>query len=38
LLKRITVRVASDNTFLRGRREFITTTLKIRAPGDIEPP
>jgi len=28
-LKRITIRVSSDNRFLSGRREFVVTTLKI---------
>jgi prepilin-type N-terminal cleavage/methylation domain-containing protein len=28
-LKRITIRVSSDNRFLAGRREFVVTTLKI---------
>jgi hypothetical protein len=32
-MKRITLRVSSDNRFLAGRREFVVTTLKIRDPG-----
>jgi prepilin-type N-terminal cleavage/methylation domain-containing protein len=28
-VKQITVRVSSDTTFLRGRREFVATALKI---------
>jgi hypothetical protein len=32
-MKRITIRVSSDNRFLAGRREFVVTTLKIRDPG-----
>jgi prepilin-type N-terminal cleavage/methylation domain-containing protein len=31
-VKRITIRVSSDNRFLAGRREFVVTTLKIRDP------
>ncbi len=31
-MKRITIRVSSDNRFLAGRREFVVTTLKIRDP------